>query len=260
MPVIAVMSTKSSPGATTFAIALASVATADCLVADLDPQGSEVLLRFKASDGKPLDDNNSLPTLAATGRTAQLLDEVQRLWAGPPYLGGGMSPGHARSTGLDHEAIFELLLAHPGFVIADCGRLSPGSPSLALAARADATLLVMRPEAAQLAHTRDAGRGLRTGAFAPVPVDRRLGVIAVGAAADRRHLKDMQALVDEEGLPLSVLGLVDHDDRGVALLEGRKLGSWRSSNLGRSLDALAPEVFQFADECRSMTNSLRKSS
>ena len=45
-------------------------------------------------------------------------------------------------------------------VLADCGRLYPGSPALAVAAAAALTLLVVRPRVSELAHLEPRVRGL----------------------------------------------------------------------------------------------------
>jgi hypothetical protein len=45
-------------------------------------------------------------------------------------------------------------------VLADCGRLYPGSPALAVAAAAQVTLLVVRPRVSELAHLEPRVRGL----------------------------------------------------------------------------------------------------
>ena len=50
------------------------------------------------------------------------------------------------------DTIFTSLAAGPDTVIADCGRLDPGSPALPIAAQADITLLMVRPRVSDLSH------------------------------------------------------------------------------------------------------------
>ena len=54
----------------------------------------------------------------------------------------------------------ELGPPQPDTVIADCGRLDPGSPALAIAARAQVTVLMVRPRVSELSHL-----ALRAGAL-----------------------------------------------------------------------------------------------
>src|SRR6266566_1751510 len=113
MPLIALASVKGSPGVTTTCLALAAAWPGKRrLVIEADPAGGDL----------------------------------------GPWLGLPPAPG---LTGLAAAArhagsIFASLAAGPETVIADCGRLDPGSPALAVAAQAEVTLLMVRPRVSEL--------------------------------------------------------------------------------------------------------------
>ena len=65
MALIAVASAKGAPGVTTFAVALAALAPRRAVLADLDPAGGDLVLRYPAPDGQPLPPAKSAYTNAS---------------------------------------------------------------------------------------------------------------------------------------------------------------------------------------------------
>jgi Mrp family chromosome partitioning ATPase len=154
VPLIALASVKSSPGATTTALALASAwrTAPRRLLLEADPSGGDLGLWL----GLPAD--SGLAGLAAAARHAY---EADLPWRHARELGGGTHLVTA-PAGAEQAAACVAALAAAGLpqalaagdepALADCGRLYPGSPALAVAAAAAVTLLVIRPRVSELAH------------------------------------------------------------------------------------------------------------
>jgi Mrp family chromosome partitioning ATPase len=153
VPLIALASVKSSPGATTTALALASAWKAERrLLLEADPSGGDLGLWL----GLPAD--SGLAGLAAMARHAY---EADLPWRHARELAGGIHLVTA-PAGAEQAAACVAALAAAGLpqqlaagdepALADCGRLYPGSPALAVAAAAAVTLLVVRPQVSELAH------------------------------------------------------------------------------------------------------------
>jgi hypothetical protein len=129
MPLIALASMKASPGVTMTALALASAwKTAERrLLVEADPSGGDLGLWL------------GLPAAAAPA---------------------GAEQAAACVTALTAASLPQELAAGPEPTLADCGRLYPGSPALAVATAAAVTLLVIRPRVSELAHLEPRIRGL----------------------------------------------------------------------------------------------------
>ncbi len=162
MPLIALASVKSSPGVTTTALALASMwKTAERrLLLEADPGGGDLGLWL----GLPAD--SGLAGLAAAARHGH---ETGLAWRHARELAGGTHLV-AAPAGAEQAAACVAALSAAGLprelaaadepVLADCGRLYPGSPALAVAAAAALTVLVVRPRVSELAHLEPRVRGL----------------------------------------------------------------------------------------------------
>ena len=162
MPLIALASVKSSPGVTTTALALASAwKTAERrLLVETDPSGGDLGLWL----GLPADAGLAgLAAAARHGHEAGLPWQHARELAGGTHLvaaPAGAEQAAACVTALAAAKLPHELAAGPEPTLADCGRLYPGSPALAVAAAAALTLLVVRPRVSELAHLEPRIRGL----------------------------------------------------------------------------------------------------
>ena len=87
-------------------------------------------------------------------------------------------------------------------MLADCGRLTPGSPAMAIIDQADAVVLVSRGELEDIAHLRERLRGLQgslhLGSIDATPT----GIAMVAPASDTRGLADAEQLLASAGLPV----------------------------------------------------------
>jgi hypothetical protein len=162
VPLIALASVKSSPGVTTAALALASTwKTAERqLLVEADPSGGDLGLWL----GLPADSGLAgLAAAARHGHGAGLPWRHARELAGGTHLvtaPAGAEQAAACVTALAAAELPQELAAGPEPALADCGRLYPGSPALAVAAAAAVTLLVVRPRVSELAHLEPRIRGL----------------------------------------------------------------------------------------------------
>lgn len=179
MPLIALASVKSSPGVTTAALALASMwkTAPRRLLLEADPSGGDLGLWL----GLPAD--SGLAGLAAAARHGH---EAGLAWRHARELAGGTHLV-AAPAGAEQAAACVAALSAAGLpqeldaadepVLADCGRLYPGSPALAVAAAASLTVLVVRPRVSELAHLEPRIRGLEQAG---------LRLVVILAADDRR--------------------------------------------------------------------------
>jgi hypothetical protein len=162
VPLIALASVKSSPGVTTTALALASAwkTAPRRLLVEADPSGGDLglWLGMPAAAGLA-----GLAAAARHGHEADLPWRHARELAGGTHLitaPAGAEQAAACVAALSAAGLPQELAAAPEPVLADCGRLYPGSPALAVAAAAAVTLLVIRPRVSELAHLEPRIRGL----------------------------------------------------------------------------------------------------
>ncbi len=172
MPLVALASVKAYPGVTTTALALAAVwPAARRLVIEADPSGGDLgaWLGMAPAPG--------LASLAAAVRHDRSPGSA---WRHAQALPGGGVSVVAAPAGAGQAAACLATLAAPqagiawldpgdpeAVVIADCGRLDPRSPALAVAARAAVTLLLVRPRVSDLSHLAERLPGLMRAGLRP---------------------------------------------------------------------------------------------
>ncbi len=244
MAVLALACAKGSPGVSTLALALAGLLPWPTLVADLDPAGSDLALRLPAHDGRPLDPDLGLLSLAAAVRRGGLdvASHVQQLPGGLPVLVGMSSPEQGSGLAPVWPHVAAALAAQPGTVVADCGRIGATPVTLPVLATADAVLLVARAATDQLAHLRERIRALHEQIRRATGTSSTLGVVLIAPERTRQAGPDVQRLLDGARLPARVLGVVADDARGARILNGSARGAAGRTTLVRSVRALLPAV------------------
>lgn len=257
MTLVALASAKGAPGVSTLAAGLAALSgtggpeAGEPLLADLDPHGSDVVLRYRSGDDRPLDPAVGVLSLAAAirgnGAGGDLLARhSQRLAGGLPVLVGVNGPEQARGLGTFWAQLATTLSASGRPVFADLGRLGSGQEVLPVLRAADAVLLVARAELEQLAHLRERLRrlvghgGSDSEAELGPGAARRVGVVLVSDARDRSVASRTEQLLRSGGLPVRVIGTVADDARGAARLAGG--GRAGRTTLVRSIRGLLPGV------------------
>lgn len=238
MSLISFASAKGSPGVTQALAGLSAVWPRRVVVADLDPIGGDVALRYRGAEGDPLDLDNGLVSLGAAlrgGKSADLEEHLQTTENGMNVLVGMASSGQGRGLASMWPSIAGALSSYEGDVLADCGRFNPGSPIFPVIEQSSALVFVARSEISALSHLRDRllalKEPLRMGAVDALPV----GIALVGDPRDQRSIDDTERLLESSGLDIHMLGTIAHDPKTVEnILNGNERKIARSS-LMRSL-------------------------
>ena len=129
---VSLASAKGSPGVSTSAHVLAATWPRQALLAELDAAGSDLVYRLRTQDGRPLDGDRGVVSLAAAVRrepNVPLEDHVTVIDGGLSVLVGLSRPDQAIAIGSGWAQLASTLQRR-GDVIADVGRLAPGAPSL----------------------------------------------------------------------------------------------------------------------------------
>jgi hypothetical protein len=129
----------------------------------------------------------------------------------------------------------ELLDRVPGVdVVADVGRLYPASPAAEVLTNASAVVLVTRPSIDAVAHLRARAaavlRELERRPGGPPPVS----CVVVTTPRDDASPKQIDTVLRQAGLPVTVLGRIAYDPRGAGMLAGDWVGRLDRSLLVRS--------------------------
>jgi MinD-like ATPase involved in chromosome partitioning or flagellar assembly len=243
MALYALASAKGSPGTTLTATALASVWPTDPVLADLDPSGGDLAWRCRTPDGDPIDTERGLISLGASVRRgaheAALEEHLQEVSGGIRVLAGLRSAAQVSGLGAAWGQLPAVFRGFSQDVIADCGRVVPGSATLPLLHQADAVLFVVRPDVEGIAHLRDRLATLRDQADLGSAEGAPVGVAVVTSYRDTRSAPDLQQLLDSEGIPAGVLGVVADDPRTASALRGIGYARTARSLLVRSAAELA---------------------
>lgn len=231
---IALCSVHGSPGVTTLAVALAAhwpdSAHTRRLIAEIDPAGGDLAARFH----RP-----ATPGLASLAATARRQPRPQVVWDHTHELPGGArvlaappGSGHARAAlhtlAIAQPRLLPAAAREPGvIVLADCGRVDPGTPAEPVARQADALVLVSGTHGEDLAHT--AARLAELARWTPRP-----GLLLTGDGYPTAEV--------ERELGVPTIGRLPHDPAAAATLTGRQPPSTRrrrTGGLARHVTALA---------------------
>jgi hypothetical protein len=246
---IALASDKGSPGVTTAALTLAAVWPRRALLAELDPSGGDIALRLRGARGVPLSPETGLISLAVGVRRGavpqQVFEHVQRLDGGlEVILGLGAGEQAAGLTGLWSPV--SMLLDHvPGVdVIGDCGRLYHGSPSVDVLVHASAIVLVTRPSIDAVAHLRTRATAVVAEVNARAQTVPPVFAVVVTSPRDDKSPQEIQMILRQARLPVTVIGRIAHDPRGAGMLAGEWVGRLDKSLLIRSARDVAAKIAQ----------------
>ncbi|MEJ5914813.1 hypothetical protein [Pseudokineococcus sp. 1T1Z-3] len=246
---VAVASAKGSPGATALAVLLASLWPREVALADVDPAGGDVALRYRSPEGTPLLEDRGLLSLGAAvrrGADVALAPHLQPVAGGLDVLVGVSAPEQVAGLGPVWGSVAAALHPADRDVVADCGRVLPGAALMPVLAGADAVVLVVQADVTALAHLRERlatlAEPLRLGEPGGVP----LGVVVRAGERDPRAAADVEALLASGGAGVPVLGVIAEDARGVRALETARPGAGRTSFV-RSGRSLLPGVLALAE-------------
>jgi MinD-like ATPase involved in chromosome partitioning or flagellar assembly len=241
---IAVAAAKGSPGVTTAVTALGTVWPGDVVVADCDPAGGDLALRLRDPHGAPLDPERGLLSLAAAARRGLGADEMsqhtQTVSGGLDVIVGVSNPEQVTGIGPVWPTLAGAMRdSINADVLVDCGRITPGTPVLPVLAAADAVVMCVSPTLESYAHLRERLRWLaaplRIGELGSVPV----GIVVVSDPKDTAAARDLDRLLQHEGLQVSVIGRIGVDPKAAEILAGRRSGRLANSLLVRSAREVA---------------------
>jgi hypothetical protein len=245
MALIALAADKGSPGVSTTALALAAVWPRPVLLAECDPSGGDLVYRFPAADGSPLDPRRGLLSLAVAARRGlqpgQLWEHTQKLHGGLDVLTGVINSEQGAGLNMLWRPVGEMLAALPQVdVIADCGRLGPDGPPYDLLTEATGVLLVTRPSTGDVVRLRDRAAAV---AAAADKRGRRGFAAGVVVVADQRRLKaalgEIEHALAQSGVPAWMAGGLADDAKGAELLRGQWGGRLDKTLLIRSVRDVA---------------------
>lgn len=258
MAMIAFASAKGSPGVSVTVAGLSRLWPRPVVVADLDPAGGDTGLRYRAASGDPLDQSTGLLSLGAavrSGQDAALEDHLQTTAGGMRTLVGVRSPGQVLGLGPAWQHVALTLRRSKDYdVLADCGRLTPGSPTMAIVEQADALVLLSGGELEDVAHLRERLTGLQATLHLGAIDSKPTGLAMRLPANDNRGLTDAEQLLASAGLPVRALGVVADDRKAADVIRTEAPRNVRRSVLVRSLVDLAGRI----DQLHSQTGRVRQ--
>lgn len=250
MTVISFVSAKGSPGVSTAVIGLAARWPEPVVVADLDPIGGDVATRERDADDNALTEHRGLVSLGAavrSGDEVELSDHLQQTRDGLDVLVGASGPRQAQSLGPAWPHLQRTLRSHPGDVLVDAGRFVAGSPAGPVVEHSDAVIFLVRSEIAAIAHLRDRLSTVRE----PWALGRagalRVGVIVVGDPRDQRAASDIGRLLAASDLPVTMLGTIAQDPKGVLRGPASASRAAARSLFSRSVVDVVPRVRALAE-------------
>jgi MinD-like ATPase involved in chromosome partitioning or flagellar assembly len=217
MTLIALAGGKGAPGVTTAAVALAAVWPRPAILVECDPAGGDLAYRLENESGRPLAQDRGVLSLAAALRTqsqaGQVWEHVQRLRGGLPVLVGPSSSVQSAALGRAWPSLCQALSGlEDADVLVDCGRVSAGSPALAVVSAAELTVLFARATVDAIAHLRSAIEVLAAAGAGPI------GVVVI--SGEGRARKQVQEVLTANRLPARVIGALAVDEQGAAALRG----------------------------------------
>lgn len=241
MTLIAVTSSRTSPGATSLAVGLASALQAEhgrSLLIEADPGGGVLAHRFGLAPAP------SLATLASDIRNGF---DTSTVWAntqdlrGVPCIAAPVDPRLSRSwiervASTLGSALAELSVP----VVLDLGWVDEGSASTGLAAAADTTVVVTRPDVAEVQALLFQIRRLEAAG----------ATLALATVGDSPHTPEEVAML--AGIPLAAI--LPDDPKNAAALAGAKFSPrrLRRSLLWRTIAGLGVSL---VDEQRLLATS-----
>lgn len=247
MGVVAFLSAKGSPGATTTALLAAALWPSPVLLVDADTEGGDVALRLRRADGAPVDRTRGLLSLLPLARREMRPETVpehaQELRGGVEAVAGLSGPGQAGAAGHLWANLADALgRTTDRDVLVDCGRVSPQSVHLPLLQRADLVVCVLRPDVSGVVHARERLAALQPSLVGPDGHRPRVvGVIVAKHPAGRDA--DGAAGVLARDLPgVDVLGRLAHDPQGASVFEGFEISRPERTLLVRTGRELVGEL------------------
>lgn len=243
MALISFLCAKGAPGTTTTGMLLANLWPAPSILVDADPLGGDVALRLSAEHG-PLDLDRGLMSLLPAARRGLephvVLSHCQVAIGGQSIVAGLPGPEQAVAVAPlwpSLAAAFGRVPEHD--VFADLGQVHSKSTHLAMLEQSSAALVVFRPTAWSVVHTRRRLESLEETLRA-----RHVGVVCVATARESR-----EAAVATESLLQGLTdwvhdyGVVADDKDAVRMYDGGQVFRPERSLLVRSGRSIVQRLY-----------------
>jgi hypothetical protein len=260
MPLLAVTYVKGRPGVTTTTLGLAATASRVLrpVLLECDPAGGDLMRRHGLAAVPSMVDLAAAARAGAHSAGPLTSDEafnaaiqfVKLRETAVPVVVAPAGGEQTRAALPELTGIGRAVLAPADrMVLADCGRLGPGSPVWPLLALAEAVIVVARARADELAHVREQlGELIDAGAGRVVVLLAADGIYPGAEVAHvlQRYVGDHLA---RDPHAIAVLGPLPQDRRGAAVLGGELVAGarWRRlpllsayAHLWRDLALLLP--------------------
>lgn len=254
MALFSFASAKGSPGVSLAMMAIASTWESDPVVADLDTAGGDLAWRYRRPDGEPVDLDRGLLSLAASVRRgaheADLAEHLQPIGGGIDLLAGLGSPTQVSGLGQSWGQLPAVFASTERDVLADCGRVVPGSAVMPVLSASAAVLFVVEPTVEGTAHLRDRLTGFKAQLSLGEPDGVPVAVAVVTSHKDTSSARDLQKLLDSAGIPATVLGVIVHDPKAAKVLQGQASGRIATSLLIRSAADVGTQLRTLAADRR----------
>jgi MinD-like ATPase involved in chromosome partitioning or flagellar assembly len=235
MALVCVGSARGAPGATTLALCVAACWPRPVALVEADAAGGVLATRYGLG---------RTPGLADLAAAVENRAAATVIWNTAQALPGGLAAVVAAESGEITGGILRDVARPLGRwcarldeadVVADCGRVGAGSPTLGLVSAADAVLVVCRPRAEELypaAHRLRHLAGTHNGG-AP---RGWVGLVLVG-----RRPHGPEEITGQLGVP--VAGVIEEDPRSAAAIrDGGSARALRRSVLVRSVQSFVDEL------------------
>lgn len=219
--IVSVCADKGSPGVSTVAVALAVVWPGARVIVECDPSGSDAPFRLRAADGDWLSPEPWLGSLATASRlgSSDAREFAQPTVLGVPVVHGGLSAEHFANLRSLWPQVATSLVATPGTVIADLGRMHAGHAAIPVLRAAAMAVVLGHADTAGLAHLRDQVSavsqtvGLGAGGLPTVMV-----LVVSPQRSTRKRRAEVETMLASAGLPCPVVGVLPNDPAGAAAL------------------------------------------
>ncbi len=127
-------------------------------------------------------------------------------------------------------------------MIADVGRVVPGSPTMPVIERSRLVLVLTRAGVESYAHLRERLSSFVEPLGLRGQATRRVGVLVLTGDRDAGAVRDLQRILDIDGLGVQVLGRIAYDPKGADALNGLRTGGAGRSLLVRSVRGVLPAL------------------
>jgi len=223
---LAVATAKGSPGGTTTALLLGALWPRAVIVAECDPQGSDVVARLPAADGGVLDPDRGMLSLAAAGRkslhAALVVQHTQQVLGGLEVLAGVRTPEQSAGISTQWGQLGPVFATLEGYdVIADCGRIGAATPQNVLLSAASDLLMVCDTSPSSVVHLRERLLALQSQLRPGSSSGTRVHVAVIAEPKRIQPVREIRDALERASAEVSEVFHLARDPKGAGFFNGR---------------------------------------